>query len=213
MKRSLLSIPALACIGMLAGCGDPGSTGDGTSSAQPGPAVTAPAPDAASGPQAPDAAAAADATGSTDIDDATATTEERAVLGVLNAINEHEIAAGNQAIEKGVTAEVADYARMMIKEHSENRDKTATFGPDMQNGDAMSQQQKGAAELAKLGKLSGDAYARAYVDAMIKGHTEALAALDGKLIPKATTQAVKDHLTVTREHVANHLERAKTLQN
>lgn len=136
---------------------------------------------------------------------------ERAALGVLNAINDHEIAAGEQALAKQVEGEVADYARMMIDQHSENRRQTAALGADAAAEKAQAQQQKGQAELARLDAMTGDAYAQAYVAAMVKGHADALATLDGALIPAATTPAVRDHLTRTRGHVAAHLEQAKAL--
>ncbi|MGX5730795.1 DUF4142 domain-containing protein [Pseudoxanthomonas beigongshangi] len=205
MKRTLVSVSMLACITALAGCGEPAPLSGETASTQPDPATTPPSADSAAAPPMPDTATSADA-GAT-----AATSEEKGALGVLNAINEHEIAVGTQAIEKGVSGEIADYARLMIKEHTENRDKTTTFGPDAHDKDAVIQKDKGSAELASLDKLNGDSYSKAYVDAMIKGHTDALTTLDSKLIPKATTQEVKDHLTATREHVANHLERAKSL--
>ncbi|MBO9715961.1 MAG: DUF4142 domain-containing protein [Pseudoxanthomonas sp.] len=137
---------------------------------------------------------------------------ERSALGVLNAINSHEIAAGRQALDKGVSGDVAGFAQMMIDQHGENRDQTAAFDPDENSAEAQAQKAKGEQELATLGQKSGDAYARAYVDAMVKGHTEALAALDDRLIPAATRPEVKAHLATTREHVAQHLERAKALQ-
>lgn len=136
---------------------------------------------------------------------------ERTALGVLNAINDHEIAAGQQALKKGVKGDIADYARMMIDQHTENRSKTTSLNPDAAAADAQAQQQKGEAELAALEAKSGEDYSRAYVDAMVKGHTEALAALDGKLIPAASSPAMREHLTQTRGHVAEHLERAKAL--
>lgn len=142
---------------------------------------------------------------------AAATPQERAALGVLNAINDHEIAAGKQALAKGVKADIATYAQMMVDQHGENRAQTSALGADAGGADARAQQQKGQAELAKLDALSGDAYAKAYVDAMVKGHTEALTALDGALIPAATTQSVRDHLATTRGHVAEHLARAEAL--
>lgn len=212
MKRALVSISAIALISVLAGCKEPDAPASETASTQPEPAAATPSADTASAPPAPDTATAADAAMPADAGNVAATPDERGALGVLNAINEHEIAVGNQAIEKGVTGDIADYAKLMIQAHTENRDQTAAFGPDAQNKDAMAQKDKGSAELASLDKLTGDAYAKAYVDAMVKGHTEALAALDDKLIPKATTQAIKDHLATTREHVANHLERAKALK-
>jgi putative membrane protein len=137
---------------------------------------------------------------------------ERGALGVLNAINEHEVAAGRQALSKNVPDNVAKFAQMMIDEHSKNRDQTNRFGPNADDPKAAAQRTKGKAELDTLDKQSGDAYAKAYVDAMVKGHTEALATLDNDLIPAATDAAVKTHLTDTRAAVARHLESAKQLQ-
>lgn len=142
---------------------------------------------------------------------------EGEALGMLQAINEHEIAAAEQAKSKNVTGKVLDYANMMHAEHSKNMADTKAL--DGQNGvtigsnaEVDAQRSKSQAELATLGALEGDAYAKAYIDAMVKGHTEALAALDGKLIPAAKAEPVKAHLTTTREHVAKHLEAAKALQ-
>jgi putative membrane protein len=152
----------------------------------------------------------ADATGATPA--GSLAEPERGALGVLNAINEHEVAAGQQALSKNVPDDVAKFAQMMVDEHSRNRDQTNRFGPNADDPKAAAQRDKGKAELEALGKQSGDAYAKAYVDAMVKGHTEALAALDNDLIPAATDPAVKTHLTDTRAAVAKHLETAKQLQ-
>ena len=141
-----------------------------------------------------------------------ASDRERGALGVLNAINEHEIAAGEQALGRSVPEDVAAYARMMVEQHSDNRDKTNQFGPNAGDPKATAQRDKGAAELKALAAKSDKEYAKAYVDAMVKGHTEALATLDNNLIPAAESDAVRTHLTTTRGHVADHLERAKALQ-
>ncbi|WP_372012495.1 DUF4142 domain-containing protein [Pseudoxanthomonas sp. 10H] len=163
-------------------------------------------------PAAPPATPATTGTGEAAAEAMPGMAQERAALGVLNAINAHEIAAGQQALGKSVGGDVAAYAQMMIDQHTENRDKTSAFGPDGNAPDAQAQKAKGEQELAALGGLEGDAYAKAYVDAMVKGHTEALAALDGTIIPAATRPEVKAHLATTREHVAQHLDRAKALQ-
>ncbi len=139
-------------------------------------------------------------------------TGERGALGVLNAINDHEIAAGRQALDKKVKGKVADYARMMIDEHGKNREQTLALKPDADSADAQAQKRKGEAELRELGGKQGQEYERAYVQAMISGHTEALSALDQKLLPAVTSDPAKAHLKRTREHVAHHLELAKALQ-
>ncbi len=141
-----------------------------------------------------------------------ASPEERGALGVLNAINEHEIAAGEQALTRNVPEDVAAYARMMIEQHTDNRTRTSALDPDMAAADARAQSEKSTRELATLEGMTGDAYAAAYVKTMVKDHTEALAALDEKLIPRAKRADIQSHLTMSRDHVAQHLELAKALQ-
>src|SRR5690606_2105458 len=143
----------------------------------------------------------------------TANPDEAAALGVLNAINEHEIATSEQALAKGVTGPVADYARMMIDQHGQNRTQTSALGADADAQDAQAQRQQAEQERATLDQLEGEAYSKAYVDAMVKGHGDALTALDQKLIPAAEREDVRQHLTTTREHVARHLEQARALQS
>ena len=116
------------------------------------------------------------------------------------------------ALGKGVGGDVAAYAQMMIDEHTRNREQTSAFEPDEASAEAQAQKAKGEQELEALGRMEGDAYAKAYIDAMVKGHTEALDALDNRIIPAATRPEVKAHLDTTRGHVAQHLERAKALQ-
>lgn len=208
----LLAIAAisLASFALLSACGErTSSDGADVSSATPVPASDPGASDTTLPGTTGDATMMEDAAAST-----TSTnggTSERTALGVLSSINAHEIAAGEQALRKGVKGEVAAYAKMMIDQHTENQAKTLALDPDASASDAMAQQRKGEAELAALDAKSGDDYARAYVDAMVKGHTEALEALDNRLIPAATSEPARQHFTTTRGHVAAHLEQAQRL--
>jgi len=71
---------------------------------------------------------------------------------------------------------------------------------------------KGAGELAALVPLDGEQFASGYIDAMVKGHTEVLAMIDSDLLATAQNEALKKHLTATREHVAMHLEEGKKIK-
>ncbi|MEJ7672886.1 MAG: DUF4142 domain-containing protein [Chitinophagaceae bacterium] len=71
---------------------------------------------------------------------------------------------------------------------------------------------KGAGELAILIPMDGKDFETGYLDAMIKGHTEALDMIDNKLLKTAKNDALKAHLTETRGHIAMHLEQAKKLK-
>ncbi|KER83670.1 hypothetical protein GW16_14490 [Xanthomonas arboricola pv. celebensis] len=138
--------------------------------------------------------------------------KEREALGTLSAINTSEISAANLALQKQVQGGVRDYAMQMVKEHTDNNQKLAKWSPDLSAAAAKAQMSKGKTELAMLQKLDTKAFEAAYVTAMVKDHTDALAALDKQLIPAAKTPQVLAHLQTTRSHVAEHLAAARTLQ-
>jgi putative membrane protein len=145
------------------------------------------------------------------------------------------------AKSKNVTGPVLEYANMMQAEHGKNMTDTnalmqqvgganadanagaaagATAG--MAAGTAASagadsarvneQKAKAEAKRAQLQGLEGEAFARAYIDAMVTDHAEALTMLDSMLIPAASDEAVRNHLTMTRQHVQQHHDRARQIQ-
>lgn len=134
------------------------------------------------------------------------------LLGVLAAINQHEIDAATQAKQHKLPADVGKYADMMLTDHRANLEQTRALGANEQAPSAMTQAEQGKQHLQELGKKPDAQYAKAYVDAMVMGHTQALAALDEQLIPAAQSASVKTHLQQTRAKVAEHLEQAKALQ-
>lgn len=138
-------------------------------------------------------------------------------LALVMAVDQHEIAAAEQARDKDLPADVAEYAEMLHTEHSQNLEADRQLAQDSGISPATTdkvtaQKEKGEAELDRLADLEGEAYADAYVDAMVTGHTEALAMIDDQLLPAATDPALQAHLTATRGHIANHLERGEALQ-
>lgn len=139
------------------------------------------------------------------------------VLSFLIAVDVNEILAAATAQKKKVGQPVMDYARMLHTAHGENMAKTIQMGQsikvtpsDTKAVDAL--KKKGAGELAMLIPLDGKDFEIAYLDAMIKGHTEVISMIDGKLLTTAKSDALKAHLTETRGHVAMHLEQAKKLK-
>ncbi len=71
---------------------------------------------------------------------------------------------------------------------------------------------KGASDLAMLAPLNGKDFEEAYVDAMVKNHTEVLAMIDNQLLKDAENEQLRKNLVATREEIASHLEQAKKLQ-
>lgn len=141
-------------------------------------------------------------------------TSQADALAMLAAIDEHEIAAADQAMSKNVTGQVRDYAQMMKTDHSKNLADTTKLGAANSTSPAVTAlKEKGQADLRELGNNTGKAYEKAYIDAMVNGHTDALSKLDGTLIPAATDANVRQHLTTTRDTVARHLDKAKEIQS
>lgn len=139
-------------------------------------------------------------------------------LALVAAIDEHEIAAAEQARRKKVTGAVLEYADLLHREHEENLAQLrvltqGTGAVELQStAEVHALQTKAAEELASLDGKSGADYRTAYVEAMVNGHTDALALLETRLIPAAQDERLRNFLVNTRDHVAMHLDRAKELQ-
>ncbi|HEY4529632.1 MAG TPA: DUF4142 domain-containing protein [Luteimonas sp.] len=73
--------------------------------------------------------------------------------------------------------------------------------------------QRHEAERTRLAALEGEEFERAWIDAMVRGHTEALAKLDNELIPGASDSGVSQHLRDTRAAIQRHLDTARSLQD
>lgn len=143
--------------------------------------------------------------------------EDGEVLGFVGAVDDNEIVAALVAGTKKLSPEVAGYAKMLHAAHGKNLEETLMLGQQIKvtptETDAVDKLRiKGAGELAALVPLEGDAFGKAYVEAMIKGHTEVLDMIDNQLLKNAEDPALKKHLTETRADVAQHLEEGKKIQ-
>ncbi len=162
-----------------------------------------------------DDTAQGDNTNAMSMDDKAGTDAE--ALAWVMQVDNNEINAAQEAQKKKISQPVMDYAKMLEKEHSDNLQKTKDMSQSMNEMPAETQsvedlKAKGNDMLSSLSSMDGMDFERNYIDAMVKGHTEALSMLDNQLIPNAKSADLKNHLTETRQHVAMHLDRAKELQ-
>lgn len=140
------------------------------------------------------------------------------VLATVIAVDMNEVLAAGQAKMKKLSPPVMDYARMLHEHHGMSMDQTMQLGQQIgvtpvNTAKVEQLQKKGAGELAALVPLNGQQFERAYVAAMIKGHTEVLSTIDNDLLKAAGNDTLKNHLMKTRAAVAAHLEKAKALQS
>ncbi len=139
------------------------------------------------------------------------------IMGFVVAINMNEILAAAEAEKRKISLQPMEYAKMLHMEHGKNLGQTLKLGEEIDVRPVITPavdalQVKGAGALAAIVPLEGTEFEQAYLDLMITGHTEALEMIDSKLLANVDNADLKAHLTMTREHVAAHLERAKVLR-
>jgi len=132
-----------------------------------------------------------------------------------------DIAAGKQALAKSHNKTVRGFAQEMVRDHTAVNDKALALVKKLkvtpQDNPTSQALNKGAkAELAKLEKLNGAAFDRAYVDNEVAYHKTVNGALASTLIPNAHNAELKSlletGLTLFKEHQAHAEQIAKELK-
>ncbi|MDR3478857.1 MAG: DUF4142 domain-containing protein [Gammaproteobacteria bacterium] len=146
-----------------------------------------------------------------------ASSSDATVIETIVALDKNEILAGVAASHLQSKSSVLDFAYMMIKDHGQNLVDALQLANKIKalplnSAVASNISNKGAEELVKLAGLPKDQFDKAYVDAMVIGHEEALKLIDSKLLKETKDQDVVKFLMDTRSAVNTHLEDAKKLQ-
>jgi putative membrane protein len=139
-----------------------------------------------------------------------ATSADAQVMRDIAQANLAEIATGKLAIAKAQSPNVKQFGQHMIEEHttlqSEGASLASAKGMPVPNApDARHQ-----AAAKKLEAMSGESFDRAYMEQMVKDHSETL-----QLLQRAASQAgdpqLRAHAQKAMPHVQQHLEMAKRL--
>lgn len=138
-------------------------------------------------------------------------------LAFLVAINEQHVAAAEQARGKKIDARLRVFADLLHDAHSQNLEQSHAVAVSAgliikDSAEVSTLRGKGQADLERMAALDEDDYADAYLEAMANGHAGALALIDDRLLPAASNQAVRQHLTATRTRMAQLLRAARELQ-
>lgn len=144
------------------------------------------------------------------------TKKDGEVIAYLVVLDKNELSAAQIVSKKKVSREVKSYAKLMKKDHGKNLNETLKLSKKMHQKPVetemvISLREKGKQELSSLATLDALALEKAYIDAMVKGHEDALVVIDNQLT-SVSNPALKKHLETTREGVAHHLDKAKEIQ-
>ena len=139
------------------------------------------------------------------------------IAAIVVTANQVDIDAGKWAESHANSAEVKDFAKRMVTDHTAvNKSATDLAGrlhltPE-DNPTAQSLKKGGDDNVANLKALSGAAFDRAYVDHEVAYHEAVLNALDTTLVPSATNADLKALMVKVRPAFVAHLDHAKMLQ-
>ncbi len=123
-----------------------------------------------------------------------------------------EVKLGRLAQERGGSADVRAFGALMVEKHTmagtelkriATRHNVAPVSDADDDHDDL---------FERLSKLSGEEFDRAYLDAMVDEHEDAVDALEGKAGKKDEHADVVDWAAKTLAEVKQHLERAKSLR-
>jgi putative membrane protein len=137
-------------------------------------------------------------------------------IGWLIVVDEGEIDAAKEAKTKKLSNNVAEFADLMIDQHSDNLKKTQEISEEekiqpSKDSATMTMEKKLKAKLKSMEKMTDKEFEKAYVKLMVKGHADALKVLDNKYFKNISNEKLKDHFVDTKKHIVEHLEKAKKL--
>ncbi|KTD55558.1 hypothetical protein Lsan_3110 [Legionella santicrucis] len=143
--------------------------------------------------------------------------DEINILADIAVIDKTEILLAVIASNKKASADVMDFAKMMIDQHGSNLTQVLEIANSVHLKSLSSNASnklttEGNEIMMKLGGLQGEQFDKAYIDGMVKGHQAALELIDNQLMKKAKTESIKNFLSNTRDAVVQHLDKAKKLQ-
>ena len=139
------------------------------------------------------------------------------IASIVVTANQVDIDAGKLAESKGSKAEVKAFGKQMVTDHSGVNKQAVALVTRLKvtpedNATAKSLKSGGAENVARLEKLSGAAFDRAYVDHEVVYHEQVLEALDKTLIPNAQNAELKALLVAVRPAFVAHLDHARHIQ-
>jgi putative membrane protein len=123
-----------------------------------------------------------------------------------------EVRLAQLAEQRGYSEEVRKFGRMLSADHGTSRGKTADLAKSLKVAAPTQPSADAEKKYEKLATLSGEAFDRAFVDAMIAGHEEAIAKFK-KEAESAGDSEIRLLATETLPTLEQHLMTARSLNN
>jgi putative membrane protein len=143
--------------------------------------------------------------------------DDAEIAGVVMALNQAEVEAGNLAYSMSLNRDVKMFGRDVAEEHERCSSRfgnwAARQGITPRQG-AISDELKAEEEkfLENLRKQSGILFDLDYINHEVESHQHMLDLLDSKLIPNARSGELRRMLNEMRRSLADHHERARLIK-
>jgi len=132
------------------------------------------------------------------------------VAGVTDTLNQAEIQQAKLAQKKSTSPQVLDFAKMMIADHSQARQKQSSLGLSTASSPLLQTlSSQGEQTYSQLESKTGAEFDRAYLQSQIDGHQRVLTTIDRQLLPQAKSAGLKKQLQAMRGTVQRHLQAAQ----
>lgn len=136
------------------------------------------------------------------------------IAGVMQAVHAGELSHARIALQRAETPAVREYAERMIADHTTTSEelqaleRTAGFAtePSALRDELTSQ---ALALEQNLAAQEGQQFERAYLDAQVMLHDQALRTADERLMPEVESEELRSYLQRMRPVLARHLEMAR----
>jgi putative membrane protein len=140
------------------------------------------------------------------------------IAAIVVTANQVDIDAGKLAVSRTKSMDVSQFAQQMVTDHGGvNKQATALVTKlkvkPQPTDTSRSLQEGGDENLAKLKKLNGAEFDKAYVDHEVAYHQAVLDAIDKTLVPSASNAELKDLLVKVRPAFVAQLDHARHLQS
>jgi len=138
------------------------------------------------------------------------------IAHIASTAGELDINAAQQALDKSTNKEVRAFAENMVKDHTAVNDQALALVKKLNvtpedNATSRSLTKDAAEKLAKLGRLSGAAFDKAYVENEVAYHKTVNSALSTTLIPNASNAELKSFLQTGLKIFRGHEQHAEHL--
>jgi putative membrane protein len=138
---------------------------------------------------------------------------DQQIAKVIDGVHSAEIEQARLAQQKTTNEQVRQFAAMMIQQHTQAKQQESALNLGKEES-PLSQKlsTRSQATLQSLNSKQGEEFDRAYIQAQVDGHQEALDAIQNELRPNAQNPELQTYLQDLQPKVLQHLEHAQRAQ-